>query len=105
MFERISVLQANQLIQQEAAIVVDIRDPNTFAQGHIKGALRIDNNNLNDFLISADKTKPLIVCCYHGNSSQPAAEVFNQQGFARSYSMDGGMSEWALTNEVVSEIE
>lgn len=102
MIKRISVKQAAELIEHKSAIVVDIRDPASFAQGHIQDAIRIDNSNIQEFLQQADKSKPLVVCCYHGNSSQPAAEVFNQQGFEQSYSMDGGMSEWGLTREVVS---
>lgn len=103
MFERISVSQAAQIIEKEDGVVVDVRDPNTFAQGHIKGAIRLDNENLAAFLASSDMSKPLVVVCYHGNASQGAADVLNQQGFARSYSMDGGMSEWVLTKEVVVE--
>lgn len=103
MFERISVNRAVELIDHEDALVVDVRDLNSFAQGHIKSAKRIDNSNLHEFLESADKSKPLVVVCYHGNASQQAAAVFEQQGFARSYSMDGGMSEWSLTQAVQSE--
>ncbi|WP_444996782.1 thiosulfate sulfurtransferase GlpE [Aliikangiella sp. IMCC44359] len=103
MFERISVSRAAVLIETEQALIVDIRDANTFAQGHIEGAVRVDNENIGEYLAQADKSKPLIVCCYHGNSSQPAADVFNQQGFERSYSMDGGMCEWVLTLPVVPE--
>ncbi|MCW8878693.1 MAG: thiosulfate sulfurtransferase GlpE [Kangiellaceae bacterium] len=103
MFERISVSRAAEIIEKEEGLVVDVRDPNTFAQGHIKGAIRLDNQNLAEFLDAADKSKPLVVVCYHGNASQGAADVLNQQGFARSYSMDGGMCEWVLTKEVVVE--
>lgn len=103
MFERISVTQAAALIEQQNAIVVDVRDPNSFSQGHIKSATRVDNNNVHEFLESADKSRPLVVVCYHGNSSQQAAAVFAQQGFTQSYSMDGGMSEWSLTQPVEAE--
>ncbi len=101
MFEQISIEVASEMIEKEAALVVDIRDPNTFAQGHIANAVRIDNSNLQQFLQDTDKSLPVIVVCYHGKSSQSAAEIFNQQGFERSYSMEGGMCEWALTKEMV----
>ncbi|WP_196138992.1 thiosulfate sulfurtransferase GlpE [Aliikangiella sp. G2MR2-5] len=100
MFTRISCKEAAELIEKQEATVVDIRDPGSFAQGHIHGATRLDNQNLAEFIANADKTKPLVVCCYHGNSSQGAADVLNQQGFAETYSMDGGMSEWVLTRQV-----
>lgn len=102
MFERISVAKAVEMINQEELLIVDIRDANSFNQGHIKDAIHLDNHNIQAFLSEADKSKALIVCCYHGNSSQPAASMFAEQGFKRSYSMDGGMSEWSLSNEVVS---
>ena len=41
-----------------------------------------------------DKEKPLIVVCYHGNSSQGAAEFFASQGCREVYSLDGGFVEW-----------
>jgi len=100
-FERISVQRAEQLINSEGAIVIDVRDPNTYAQGHIENSIRVDNSNVHSFIESSDKSKPLVVVCYHGNSSQQAAAVMAQQGFEKSYSMDGGMSEWTLTKPVV----
>ena len=102
MIKRISIDTAAELIESDAVLIVDIRDPNSFEQGHIASAVRIDNNNIQSFLQKADKSKTLIVCCYHGNSSQQAAEVFYQQGFEQSCSMDGGMSEWSLTKEVIT---
>ena len=105
MFEHLSVAQTRQLIEQQNPLLVDIRDRQSYSQGHIEGAQHIDNDSLPDFLASADKNRPVIVCCYHGNSSQPAAEWFNQQGFSRSYSMDGGMKEWALANPLVPSVD
>ena len=102
LFERISINQAEELINSQEALVVDVRDPNSFSQGHIEDAVRIDNANVQAFIDSADKSKPLVVVCYHGNSSQQAAAVLAQQGFEKSYSMDGGMSDWVLTKPVVS---
>lgn len=78
--------------------LIDIRDPASFAKGCIPGAVRIDNSNLETFIAKADKTLPLVVCCYHGNSSQGAADYFNQRGFARTYSLEGGFAQWSLQN-------
>jgi len=45
-------------------------------------------------LIEKDKSDPVLIYCYHGNSSQPAANFFIQQGFKNVYSMDGGYNDW-----------
>jgi thiosulfate sulfurtransferase len=48
------------------------------------------------FLAAADRDQPLLVYCYHGNSSQGAADYFFNQGFEDVYSMDGGYEAWRL---------
>ena len=93
-FTRIDATEAQRLISEETAQIVDIRDRNSFEQGHIQDATHLDNETVQSYVNSADKTKPLIVCCYHGNMSQGAAEYFNNMGFDRTYSLDGGYSNW-----------
>ena len=93
-FERIDVARARELIAREKARVVDIRDPASYSAGHIAGAEHIDDGNVEEFIQKADLEIPLIVCCYHGNMSQGAAEYFASQGFRRTFSLDGGFAAW-----------
>lgn len=92
-YQRIAPQQA-QALRQQGAVVVDIRDPQSFAQGHISGSLHLDNHSLANFIANADLDAPLIVSCYHGNSSQSAAAYLISQGFSEVYSMDGGFDSW-----------
>ena len=92
-FKRISPDQAQQL-REQGAVVVDIRDPHSFANGRIAGAQHLDNQSLHAFITAADLDAPLIVCCYHGNSSQGAAAYLVGQGFSDVYSLDGGFELW-----------
>lgn len=92
-FQRIAPEQA-QTLREQGAVVVDIRDPQSFALGHISGSHHLDNYSLADFIAKADFDKPLIVACYHGNSSQGAAAYLAHQGFSEVYSLDGGFELW-----------
>lgn len=92
-FQRISVAQAKQLIAEQA-VVADIRDEQSFAQGHISGAFHLTNTSLGQFMRQYDYSQPVVVVCYHGNSSQGAAQYLAQQGFEQVYSMDGGFESW-----------
>lgn len=92
-FKRIPPEQA-QALREQGAVVVDIRDPQSFANGHISGSQHLDNHSLPDFIAKADFDQPLIVTCYHGNSSQNAAAYLAHQGFAEVYSLDGGFELW-----------
>ena len=92
-FKRISVEQAKNLCA-DGAVMVDIRDPESFASGHAKGAIHLDNHSLAEFIAQADLDAPTIVVCDHGHSSQSAAAYLHSQDFSDLYSMDGGFEEW-----------
>lgn len=96
MFQRISIQQAQELQQQASAIVVDIRDPQSYANGHIPDSIHLTNDNVAEFIEQTDKSQPVVVVCYHGNSSQPAAQFLAEQGFEQVFSMDGGFEAWKL---------
>ncbi|MEJ1225519.1 thiosulfate sulfurtransferase [Pseudomonas sp. NFACC32-1] len=106
-FKRIQPEQA-QALREQGAVVVDVRDAATFAALHIKGSLHLDNHSLHDFITHADLDAPLVVVCYHGNSSQSAAAYLVGQGFSDVYSLDGGFELWrtiypAETSQSTSE--
>lgn len=95
-FQRIDPAAALELMQHENVMVVDIRDPASFASGHIAGATRLDNQSVEAFITGTDRNSPVLVCCYHGNASQQAAQFLANQGFERVYSLDGGFQGWRL---------
>jgi len=92
-FKRIDPASAREL-RQSGAVLVDIRRPEDFAGGHVRGARHLDNHSLADFIAAADFDAPLLVLCYHGHSSQNAAAHLAHQGFAEVYSVDGGFELW-----------
>ena len=94
-FSHISAQDALTLIE-EGAIVADIRDLTNFQANRIKGALQLSNDNVQKFLENTELEKAVIVCCYHGISSQSAAAFLCEQGFQSVYSLDGGFENWAL---------
>jgi len=99
-FKRIDVQEAQALLDaapENGLQIIDIRDEQSYANGHISYALHLDNSNVQAFVESADTSKPLLVYCYHGNMSQSAAAYFGEQGFEEAYSMDGGFSDWEVT--------
>ena len=93
-FRTISAPDARTLLADPRTQLVDIRDELTYRQGHIEGAVHIDNDSVGGFMSGADKAAPLIVCCYHGISSQGVAQFFCDQGFGEVYSLNGGFEGW-----------
>ncbi len=93
-FKRISIEQAKALIQSGNPAIVDVRDPASYQAGHIENAVLLDNHSVRDFIADTSSDTPVLVYCYHGNSSQGAARFLAEQGFEEVYSVDGGYEVW-----------
>lgn len=93
----LTVEEAAERLRAGTAVFVDVRDPMSYDEAHVPGAVRVNDDNLETFVSTADKSRPLIVYCYHGFSSMGGAAYFLENGFAEVYSMTGGFEEWRST--------
>ncbi len=93
-FDCIDIHKAKELIEQGTATIVDVRDPASYDEAHIQNAIFLDDTIIENFIKTADKEKPLVCYCYHGNNSQMAALFFVENGFKQTYSIDGGFEAW-----------
>ena len=94
MFKEINPHLVQEMVEEGIVNVVDIRDPGSYAAGHIPNAVSLNDQNVKEYIEKTDKGTPLVVCCYHGTSSRGAAEFLSQQGFKAGYSMTGGFEAW-----------
>jgi thiosulfate sulfurtransferase len=90
----IQIHQAKERLDHKESMFVDIRDPNSYQAAHIPGALHLHDANLQEFLQNTEKEKPLVVYCYHGNSSLGAVAYLLENGFKNVASMNGGFEAW-----------
>ena len=84
-------------IKKEHAQLVDVRTPDEYKDGHLKGSKLMDWNNQQAFLKGAkelDKSKPVYVYCLAGVRSLKAAEWLTKNGYTQVYSLDGGIKAW-----------
>jgi len=100
----VTVEQALERLGEGATVFIDVRDGGSYRQGHIPSATHIGDHNIADFVERSDKSEPVIVYCYHGNSSLGGAAHLLSQGFEEVYSMSGGFSAWGA-GPVESESE
>jgi rhodanese-related sulfurtransferase len=92
----ISTLQATLLINQQNALVLDVRDAAEYENGHVLNARHVAAGELPERSAEIEKykTKPVIVVCESGNRSEKAAAALRKQGFGQVYSLSGGMAAW-----------
>ena len=97
-FQHISIADTRELVATGGIVLVDVRDAMSYNNGHIEGAVLLDNSNVAEFIAATDRATPVVVYCYHGHSSQGAAQYLVEQGFATVYSLDGGFEAWRISS-------
>lgn len=83
-------------IQGKEIVLIDVRTPEEFQKGHIKGARNIDYQ-AEDFLSrmsELDKEQDLYIYCRSGNRSQQAAKELEALGFEQIIDLKGGYLAW-----------
>ena len=91
---QIQIHEAKERLDKKECAFVDIRDPGSYQAAHIPGALRLHDGNLQEFLQNTAKEEPLVLYCYHGNSSLGAVGFLIENGFHNVASLSGGFEAW-----------
>ena len=89
-------VEATQLINREDAYILDVREADEYASGHLPEAKNIPTSKLADRVSELEKfkDKPIIVCCASGMRSSKACGELKKQGFEKLYSLSGGVDAW-----------
>ena len=80
----------NQFYAQENAILIDVRQPDEYAQGHIPGARSVPLQKLRDFSLEVtDPDTPIYVYCLSGGRSARAVRALRGVGFTAVTDLGG----------------
>lgn len=79
-----STVNYSELIEN-GAVIVDVRTPQEYRSGNIRGSLNIPLDQLKGNLKKIKKDKPVIVCCASGMRSGAAKGVLQSNGFTQVY--------------------
>lgn len=88
--------EATMLINREDAHILDVREADEFAAGHLPEALNIPTSKLVERIgeLERFKGKPIIVCCASGIRSNKACAELKKQGFDKLHNLSGGVDAW-----------
>jgi phage shock protein E len=102
-YTNVTPAEANALIQAHQGdpnfVILDVRDPDEFAGGHIEGAINVCLNCVSSFAESVtdfDKAKTYLVYCRSGRRSATASGIMAAEGFQNVYNMTGGITAWQV---------
>src|SRR5690606_40897306 len=82
----ISVYEVTQLLNKDAAVLLDVRDAAEFKAGHIVGAINIPHSKVAAELdkLESHKSKIIIVADKLGQHAGMVGRMLEKQGFVRS---------------------
>ncbi|NMM37158.1 MAG: rhodanese-like domain-containing protein [Glaciimonas sp.] len=83
-------------LQSRGALLIDVREANEYAEGHVPGSTLIPLGQLQQRLseIAAHKNQPVAVICRSGSRSAKAVKLLEQAGFSAAVNVEGGMNAW-----------
>jgi rhodanese-related sulfurtransferase len=92
-------LTPNQLVRmvnQQQAVVVDLREQAEFRKGHIADARNIPYAKLDERMGELEKLKdrPIVLVCKLGQHASAAAKRMQAKGFTQVHRLGGGLTEW-----------
>ncbi len=91
---------AIRLMNNDDAVVVDVRETADFKNGHIKNAKNIPMSALKQELdsVAAGKDMPVLMYCRSGNISGKACRLLKRSGFTNVHNLAGGILGWQDAN-------
>ena len=95
-YTRISQDEAFRMMQENKNVVIlDVRTPEEFSTGHIKGAVNLPNETIgkDDPASLPDKDAVILVYCRSGNRSKQAASKLSALGYTDVFEF-GGVNTW-----------
>lgn len=92
----VSPADAQALIAAGDVVVLDVRTPAEFAEGHVEGAVLIDYQapDFADQVAQLDPDASYVLYCRSGNRSAGARAVMQGLGFTDVADVDGGILSW-----------
>jgi rhodanese-related sulfurtransferase len=95
--DSISVHQLTYQVNNANALVIDLREPKEFREGHVVDAINIPFAKIAERMAELDKARPLVLVDKIGQHSASVGRTLKQAGYQVSR-LAGGMSEWAASN-------
>ncbi|HHQ69651.1 MAG TPA: rhodanese-like domain-containing protein [Halothiobacillaceae bacterium] len=105
-YANLSVTEVARKTGRENTVLIDVREPDEWRAGHIKGARHIPLGKLSDKLDELKKKdldKDIVIYCRSGNRSATAASMLVKAGFEQVGHLAGGIIAWEAERYPISK--
>lgn len=83
-----------RLQSKETPLVVDVREPSEFQDGHIEGAKLAPLGSVEKGVADIPRDREIVLVCRSGRRSGKAQELLAARGYTNLRNMEGGMLAW-----------
>lgn len=95
----VTTAEAVRLVNREKGVLIDVREPEEFAAGHVVGARNIPLAALEGHKsLPSNKTLPLVLLCQNGARAARAAGMLRKLGYEKAQPLAGGLTAWREAN-------
>jgi len=84
-------------------LVLDVREPEEYARGHVPGAVNLPQAELASRLDEVPRDRPLQVICQGGYRSLRSAQFLKQRGYGAVVSVSGGTAAWQADGQPLEQ--
>lgn len=103
--KNLDALAAAEVLKNSDVTILDVRTPEEYRRGHLKGAVNINFHaaDFKDNLAKLDHDKPYLVHCKSGGRSSKTMKILKQMEFTKLYHLDGGYDAWVKADQPIVE--
>jgi hydroxyacylglutathione hydrolase len=83
------------------AVLLDVREPEEYANGHVPGAVNLPQAELATRLAEVPRDRPVFVICESGMRSLRSTQFLRQMGYAHVTNVRGGTAAWRKSGQRV----
>jgi len=87
------------------AVLIDVREPEEFARGHVPNAVSLPQAELANRLNEIPRDRPILTICQSGMRSLRSAQFLRQQGFQQVATILGGTTAWRAAGRPLDATE
>lgn len=93
-YHDINVVEVDELLQTDGLTVIDMRDAQARSRGQLPNAQLPSDEVIGGLVVKRRSDPPVLVYCYHGNSSRDLCSFLVKMGLKEVYNLVGGWAAW-----------
>jgi len=95
--QEMNVKELSERINNDnAPLIIDVREPNEYALARIPGGVLKPLGDFREWAQELDQDREYVLYCHTGSRSWQATYLLERMGFQQVYNLSGGIEAWSI---------